>query len=60
MHFYALAEVPARMHPWWLNFLMHWSFLLELLTMMLGACVMFSIRKKKKDTHLSSTRRKNP
>lgn len=31
MRFYALAEVPARLNPWWLNFLMHWSFLLELL-----------------------------
>lgn len=60
MRFYALAEVPARMHPWWLNFLMHWSFLLELLTMMLAAGVMFSIREKKKDTCLSSIRRKNP
>ncbi|KAF0812098.1 hypothetical protein IGB42_03375 [Andreprevotia sp. IGB-42] len=28
---FALATVPALYHPWWLNFLLHWSFGLELL-----------------------------
>ena len=28
---YALFTVPARFHPWWLNFVLHWSFLIELL-----------------------------
>ena len=27
---YALFSVPARYTPWWLNFLLHWSFTLEL------------------------------
>ena len=27
---YALFSVPARFSPWWLNFLLHWSFALEL------------------------------
>jgi hypothetical protein len=27
---FALATVPAQFHPWWLNFVLHWSFALEL------------------------------
>ena len=27
---FALATVPAIYSPWWLNFILHWSFLLEL------------------------------
>ncbi len=27
---FSFASVPANYHPWWLNFLLHWSFLLEL------------------------------
>lgn len=27
---YALFNVPARYTPWWLNFILHWSFALEL------------------------------
>jgi hypothetical protein len=27
---FSLATVPALYQPWWLNFLLHWSFLLEL------------------------------
>ncbi len=27
---FSFATVPARYQPWWLNFLLHWSFLLEL------------------------------
>lgn len=27
---FSLATVPALLHPWWLNFIFHWSFLLEL------------------------------
>lgn len=29
-HSYRLAVVPSLHHPWWLNFALHWSFLLEL------------------------------
>lgn len=28
---YALFTVPAKFNPWWLSFLLHWSFLCELL-----------------------------
>jgi hypothetical protein len=28
---FALATVPAVFSPWWLNFIVHWSFLLEIL-----------------------------
>lgn len=27
---FSLVTVPAVFHPWWLNFILHWSFLLEL------------------------------
>jgi inner membrane protein len=27
---FALFEVPAIFKPWWLNFVLHWSFALEL------------------------------
>lgn len=27
---FALAHVPAQYHPWWLNFFLHWSFMLEM------------------------------
>ncbi|MFO1253312.1 MAG: metal-dependent hydrolase [Inhella sp.] len=27
---FALAQVPARVQPWWLNFVPHWSFAIEL------------------------------
>lgn len=28
---FALATVPAIYHPWWLNFLLHWSFGIEII-----------------------------
>lgn len=45
MRLYALANVPAQHHPWWLNFLLHWSFLLELLIIAVSTCLMVSGRK---------------
>ncbi len=30
MRFYALARVEALYSPWWLNFFLHWSMLIEL------------------------------
>jgi len=27
---YAMFTVPARFQPWWLNFILHWSFAVEL------------------------------
>ena len=28
---FSFAHVPALYHPWWLNFVLHWSFVVELL-----------------------------
>lgn len=27
---FSLFTVPARYHPWWLNFILHWTFIFEL------------------------------
>lgn len=34
---YALFTVPARFQPWWLNFVLHWSFVIELLIIVWAA-----------------------
>ncbi len=44
MDFYALTTVPAVVQPWWLNFLIHWSFLLELLIIFAAGWVL--LKKK--------------
>jgi hypothetical protein len=28
--YFSLAHVPAVYHPWWVNFLLHWSFAIEI------------------------------
>lgn len=28
---FAMATVPARYHPWWINFILHWSFSFEIM-----------------------------
>lgn len=43
--YYALATVPAVYRPWWLNFFLHWSMLLELL-ICAWAFRLFRSRKK--------------
>jgi len=42
---YALFNVPARYQPWWLNFLLHWSFALEL-ALWVWAFVLYRARRK--------------
>jgi inner membrane protein len=37
---FALFTVPALYTPWWLNFLLHWSFALEL-AICVGAVITF-------------------
>jgi hypothetical protein len=37
---FALFSVPALYNPWWLNFILHWSFLLELM-LVAGAMLMW-------------------
>lgn len=36
---YALFSVPARFNPWWLSFILHWSFLFELLIIAISVCL---------------------
>jgi LexA-binding, inner membrane-associated putative hydrolase len=42
---YSFATVPALYQPWWLNFLLHWSFLLELALVAGGAALWLRNRK---------------
>ncbi|MDO5471599.1 MAG: metal-dependent hydrolase [Akkermansia sp.] len=45
--YYALATVPARYQPWWLNFFLHWSMGIELLICAV-ATWLFLLRLRKK------------
>ncbi len=36
---FAFASVPRLVEPWWLNFFIHWSFLLEILTIVWAVCL---------------------
>lgn len=42
---WALFHVPALYHPWWLNFFLHWSFMLELA--LVAAAIWLWIYKRK-------------
>lgn len=42
---FALFTVPALHQPWWLNFVLHWSFALELL--ILGAALAHAYRRRR-------------
>lgn len=43
---YSMFTVPARFHPWWLSFILHWSFVMELV--ILGwAAVLYRNRSNK-------------
>jgi inner membrane protein len=37
--YFALSHVEAMFKPWWLNFILHWSFALELLLVALAVYV---------------------
>lgn len=43
---FALFTVPALHTPWWLNFLLHWSFALEL-AICVGAVITFRHRRQR-------------
>lgn len=43
---FALFSVTARYSPWWLNFILHWSFVLELM-LVLGALLLWRGRQLK-------------
>ena len=36
---YALFTVPAIYKPWWVNFILHWSFALELVLALIALCL---------------------
>lgn len=38
---YSLFTVPALYKPWWLNFIFHWSFLLELVILFMAIILWF-------------------
>lgn len=42
---FALASVTPRYQPWWLNFILHWSFLLELA--LLGAALWLARHRRR-------------
>jgi hypothetical protein len=42
---FALVTVRARYQPWWLNFVLHWTFLLEVFVLLLAAYVWRRSRK---------------
>lgn len=42
---YALFHIEALHQPWWLNFLLHWSFLLELIICLLALAVCYRQRR---------------
>lgn len=44
--FYALFTVPANYKPWWMSFILHWTFLFEL-GIILAAIILF-IRNRKR------------
>ena len=41
----SLVTVPVRFEPWWLNFLLHWTFLLEVLVLLLAVYVWHRTRQ---------------
>lgn len=43
---YSMYHVPAIYQPWWLNFILNWSFLLELLIIVTASIVFVSKRWK--------------
>lgn len=43
---YALFTIKAQFTPWWLNFILHWSFLVELLISAGAVYIFFRSRKK--------------
>ena len=49
-HAYALFSVPARFQPWWLNFLLHWSFIAEL-AICLAALALYRSRRQHSTEH---------
>ena len=43
---FALFTVSSGLHPWWLNFICHWSFAVEL-TICIGAILLFLKRRNR-------------
>lgn len=52
---YAMFTVPARFHTWWLNFLLHWSFAVEL-----AICIWALLIYRKRANHPLQAQRPRP
>lgn len=48
---FSLFTLEAIYQPWWLNFLLHWSFAVELLICLAAACVFIQQRRKRLQRH---------
>lgn len=46
--FYALFTVPANFKPWWMSFILHWTFLFEVAIIIAAAVLFIRNRKKRK------------
>lgn len=53
---YALFTVPARLKPWWLSFILHWSFAAEL-AIWIGALHIYRQRANHSLQHTALTGR---
>lgn len=42
---FAMSHVPARHEPWYLNFILHWTFALEVLILGVAAAVWYTSRR---------------
>lgn len=51
--YYALATVPSKVQPWWLNFFLHWSMLVEVLICAAAAWLLLSRRSRGKHSNQS-------
>lgn len=43
---FVLVTVPARFQPWWLNFVLHWTFMLDLVVLLLAGLVWHTSRRE--------------
>ncbi|NHC03094.1 metal-dependent hydrolase [Acinetobacter sp. 187] len=43
---YVFFEVTPRFHPWWLNFIFHWSFFVEIIICLIALFIYLRDRKK--------------
>ncbi len=52
---YSLFSVPALYNTWWVNFILHWSFIIEIIIMFVALYICLSLRKKKMNIHIEGS-----